>query len=177
MEGRRFPYPYDARKILVRAFPGRRILYLKTIYHQIDVGDNRCRISERPKEADGPAKLGLEKFDTIISYADGRGRLLVDLDKCSFMIAIEPIGSISQEAVSRAFRRMKRRGAIDKDLKTTTTNNGCEDSHQKTLKRILGCPIYYTRLPHLLHSTATATTLGCPIYYTRTYVSYEKGAI
>ena len=57
--------------------------------------------------------------------------------------------------IRRAFRRMKKRGAIDADLKTATTDNGCEVSHQKNLERILGCPVYYTRA----------------------YASYEKGAV
>ena len=176
--------PYDAREILARELPGRRLPCLRTIYNHIDAGDmgvnrgetpyhpgrrrrpkrnahpakvlpNRRRISERPKEADAPTELGHKEFDTIVSGAGGRGGLLVDIDKCSLKVAIEPIGSISRRAVSRAFRRMKRRGAIDEDLKTATTDNGCEVSHQKALERILGCPVYYTRA----------------------YASYEKGAV
>ena len=176
--------PYDAREILVRELPGRRIPCLKTIYNHIDAGDmgvgrgqtpyhpgrkrrpkrnahpakvlpNRRRISERPKESDDPAELGHKEFDTIVSCAGGRGGLLVVIDKCSLKVAIEPIGSISRRAVSHAFRRMKRRNAIDADLKTATTDNGCEVSHQKALERILGCPVYYTRA----------------------YASYEKGAV
>ena len=176
--------PYDAREILVREFPGRRIPCLRTIYNHIDAGDmgvdrgqtpyhpgrkrrpkrnahpaevlpNRRRISERPKEADDPSELGHKEFDTIVSCAGGRGGLLVDVDKCSLKVAIEPIGSISRRAVSRAFRRMKKRGAIDADLKSATTDNGCEVSHQKALERILGRPVYYTRA----------------------YASYEKGAV
>ena len=116
----------------------------KTIAHKI------C-----PKEADDPSELGHKEFDTIVSCAGGRGGLLVDVDKCSLKVAIEPIGSISRRAVSRAFRRMKKRGAIDADLKSATTDNGCEVSHQKALERILGCPVYYTRA----------------------YASYEKGAV
>ena len=176
--------PYDAREILARELPGRRIPCLRTVYNHIDAGDmgvsrgetpyhpgrkrrpkrnahpakvlpNRRRISERPKEADDPAELGHKEFDTIVSCAGGRGGLLVDIDKCSLKVALEPIGSISRRAVSLAFLRMKRRGAIDEDLKTATTDNGCEVSHQKALERILGCPVYYTRA----------------------YASYEKGAV
>ena len=176
--------PYDARETLVREFPGRRIPCLKTVYNHIDAGDmgvcrgetpyhpgrkrhpkknahpakvlpNRRRISERPKAADDPAELGHKEFDTIVSCAGGKGGLLVDIDKCSLKVAIEPIGSISRRAVSLAFRRMKKRGAIDEVLKTATTDNGCEVSHQKSLERILGCPVYYTRA----------------------YASYEKGAV
>lgn len=176
--------PYDAREILVRELADRRIPCLRTIYNHIDAGDmgvnrgetpyhpgrkrrpkrnahpakvlpNRRRISERPKEADDPSELGHKEFDTIVSCAGGKGGLLVDIDKCSLKVAIEPIGSISRRAVSRAFRRMKKRGAIDADLKTATTDNGCEVSHQKNLERILGCPVYYTRA----------------------YASYEKGAV
>ena len=85
----------------------------------------------------------------------GKCGLLVDIDKCSLKVAIEPIGSISRRAVSLAFRRMQKRGAIGTALKTATTDNGCEVSHQKNLERILGCPVYYTR--------------AC--------ASYEKGAV
>lgn len=176
--------PYDARETLARELPDRRIPCLRTIYNHIDAGDmgvnrgetpyhpgrrrrprqdahpakvlpNRRRISERPKEADDPSELGHKEFDTIVSCAGGRGGLLVDIDKCSLKVAIEPIGSVSRRAVSRAFQRMKRRGAIDANLKTATTDNGCEVSHQKALERILGCPVYYTR--------------AC--------ASYEKGAV
>ena len=84
-----------------------------------------------------------------------KGGLLVDIDRCSLKVAIEPIGSISRRAVSLAFRRMQKRGAIGTALKTATTDNGCEVSHQKNLERILGCPVYYTR--------------AC--------ASYEKGAV
>ena len=176
--------PYDAREILVRELPGKAVPCLRTIYNHIDAGDmgvnrgetpyhpgrkrrpkknahpakvlpNRRRISERPKEADDPAELGHKEFDTIVSCAGGKGGLLVDIDKCSLKVAIEPIGSISRRAVSHAFRRMQRRGAIDANLKTATTDNGCEVSHQKNLERILGCPVYYTR--------------AC--------ASYEKGAV
>lgn len=176
--------PYDAREILARELPGRRIPCLRTIYNHIDAGDmgvnrgetpyhpgrkrrpktyahpakvlpNRRRISERPQEADDPAELGHQEFDTIVSCAGGKGGLLVDIDKCSLKVAIEPIGSISRRAVSLAFRRMQKRGAIGTALKTATTDNGCEVSHQKNLERILGCPVYYTR--------------AC--------ASYEKGAV
>ena len=64
----------------------------------------------------------------------------VDVDKCSLKVAIEPIGSVSRRAVSRAFRRMKAHGAVDAAPKTATTDNGCEVSHQRTLERILGWP-------------------------------------
>ena len=182
VEGKRSPY--DAREILAREFPDRRIPCLKTIYNHIDAGDigvnrgetpyhpgrkrrpkgnahpakvlpDRRRISERPKEADDPAEPGHQEFDTIVSCAGGRGGLLVDIDKYSLKVAIEPIGSISRRAVSHAFRRMQKRGALDANLKTATTDNGCEVSHQKNLERILGCPVYYTR--------------AC--------ASYEKGAV
>ena len=182
VEGKRSPY--DAREILVRELPGRTIPCLRTIYNHIDAGDmgvnrgetpyhpgrkrrrmknahpakvlpNRRRISERPKTADDPAELGHQEFDTIVSCAKGKGGLLVSIDKCSLKVAIEPIGSVSRRAVSRAFRRMQKRGAIDTGLKTATTDNGCEVSHQKALERILGCPVYYTRA----------------------YASYEKGAV
>lgn len=182
VDGRRSPY--DARETLVREFPDRRIPCLRTIYNHVDAGDvgvargetpyhpgrrrrpkrnahparvlpNRRRISERPPEADDPAELGHKEFDTIVSCAGGRGGLLVDVDKCSLKVAIEPIGAVSRRAVSCAFRRMKARGAVDAELKTATTDNGCEVSHQDALERILGCPVYYTRA----------------------YASYEKGAV
>ena len=176
--------PYDARAILAERHPDRRIPCTRTFYLHIDAGDmgvmrgdtpyhpgkkrrpkknahpakvlpNRRRISERPKAADDPQELGHKEFDTIVSCSGGKGGLLVDIDKCSLQVAIEPIGTVSRRAVSHAFRRMKNRGAIDDGLKTATTDNGCEVSHQRALERILGCPVYYTRA----------------------YASYEKGAV
>ena len=176
--------PYVARQEILRESPGAYVPCERSIYNHIDAGDigvmrgdtpyhpgpkrrpkkkahpakvlpNRRRISERPKEADDPQELGHKEFDTVVSCAGGSGGLLVDIDKCSLHVAIELLKAISQHEVSLAFRRMKRRGAIDDDLKTATTDNGCEVSHQEELEAILGCHVYYTRA----------------------YASYEKGAV
>lgn len=176
--------PYDARCILAKENPGKHIPCLRTIYNHIDAGDmgvmrgqtpyhpgrkrrpkknahpakvlpNRRRISERPKDADDPVETGHVEFDTIVSCLGGSGGLLVIVDKFSLKVAIEPIGAISQRAVSCAIKRMKKRNALDDNLKTGTTDNGSEVSHQSALERILGCKVYYTRA----------------------YASYEKGAV
>ena len=176
--------PYVARQEILRESPGAYVPCERSIYNHIDAGDigvmrgdtpyrpgrerrpgrkahpakvlpNRRRISERPREADDPSETGHKEFDTVVSCAGGRGGLLVDIDKCSLRVAVEPIQAVSQREVSLAFRRMKRRGAIDGKLKTATTDNGCEVSHQGELEGILGCPVYYTRA----------------------YASYEKGAV
>jgi IS30 family transposase len=176
--------PYVARQEILHETPDAYVPCERSIYNHIDAGDigvargdtpyhpgrkhrpkkkahpakvlpNRRRISERPKEADDPKSTGHVEFDTIVSCAGGKGGLLVSIDKCSLKVAIEPIQSVSQRDVSRAFKRMKRRDAIDADLKTATTDNGCEVSHQEKLERILGCNVYYTRA----------------------YASYEKGAV
>ena len=43
------------------------------------------------------------------------------------------------------WRQALGRGTGDSELKTATTDNGCEVSHQKAIKRILGRSVLYTR--------------------------------
>ena len=116
---------------------------------------NRRRISERPQEAGQHSEPGFIELDTIVSGANGSGGLLTAIDDHTRRVAIEKLAAIRQDEVSGGLRRAIERGAIDRDLKSATTDNGTELSHQEELEAILGCLVYYTRA----------------------YASYEKGAV
>lgn len=176
--------PYDARMTLLEELPASDVPSLRTIYNHIDAGDigvgrgqtpyhpgkmrrphgkphpartlpNRRRISERPQEAGRHSEPGFIELDTIVSGANGSGGLLTAIDDHTRRVAIEKLAAIRQDEVSGGLRRAIERGAIDRDLKSATTDNGTELSHQEELEAILGCLVYYTRA----------------------YASYEKGAV
>jgi len=175
--------PYDARMMIVEAFPGRDIPCLKTFYNHIEAGDmgvfhgdtpyhpgkrrkpkdpaheaktvpGRRQLKDRPKEASEPKVLGHWEMDTVLSCKGSKGGLLVMLDKCSRRYVIEHVNFINQDEVAKAIGRMKNRGAIPRVL-SVTTDNGCEFLDQKRLDRLFKAKVYYTRA----------------------YASYEKGSI
>ena len=175
--------PYDARMMIVEAFPGRDIPCLKTFYNHIESGDmgvfhgdtpyhpgrkrkpknpaheamtvpGRRQLKDRPKTAADAKELGHWEMDTVLSCKGAKGGLLVMLDRCSRRYVIERLNFITQDEVAKAIRRMMRRGALPLIL-SVTTDNGCEFLDQKRLDRLFKANVYYTRA----------------------YASYEKGAI
>ena len=175
--------PYDARMMIVEAFPDRRVPCLKTFYNHIEAGDmgvfhgqtpyhpgrrrrprrpaheartvpGRRLISDRPQAAGEAKELGHFEMDTVVSRRGSHGGLLVMLDRCSRRYVIEHLSHISQDEVVRAIRRMKARKALPV-VRSVTTDNGCEFLDQRRLDR----------------------AFKAETYYTRAYASYEKGAI
>ena len=175
--------PYDARMMIVEAFPDRDVPCLKTFYNHIEAGDmgvfhgqtpyhpgrrkkpgnpaheartvpGRRQIRDRPQAADEAKELGHYEMDTVVSKSGTRGGLLVMLDRCSRRYIIEHLNHINQDEVVRAIRRMKARRALP-TVRSVTTDNGCEFLSQERLDRVFKAETYYTRA----------------------YASYEKGAI
>ena len=174
--------PYDAVCHLRKELPGERIPCVSAWYKHINVGDvgvrygqtpyhphrrknraaphpaktvpGRLQLRDRPAEADRRSQCGHFEMDTIVSSTNGSGGLLVLIDRKSRRYVIERIAHVTQEQVLLALRRMKRRKTIGKIL-SVTTDNGCEFLDPESIKK----------------------TLGCDIYYTRAYASWEKGSI
>ena len=114
----------------------------------------RHQLDDRPTEANERSELGHLEMDTIVSCMQGFGGLLVLLDRCSRKYYIEKINEISQREIIKALKRLKKRHEW-RQVKSVTTDNGCEFLDPEAMKKVLGCDIYYTRA----------------------YASYEKGSI
>ncbi len=114
----------------------------------------RLQLDDRPVEAQKRSELGHLEMDTVVSSMNGSGGLLVLLDRCSRRYYIEKINEISQRAIIKALKRLKKRHEW-RQVKSVTTDNGCEFLDPDAMKKVIGCNIYYTRA----------------------YASYEKGSV
>lgn len=177
--------PYDARSRLAEdpEFAGREIPCVRTWYNHIDAGDLpvrhgetpyhpgrrkksgerphpartlpwRLRLDDRPQAADDRLELGHLEMDTVVSSLGGRGGLLTLVDRRSRRLYVEKLGAVSQGEVIRALRRLRKRHEL-RDVRSVTTDNGCE----------------------FLDPDAIKGVLGCDVYYARAYASYEKGSV
>jgi IS30 family transposase len=122
--------------------------------HPAKTVPGRLQMKDRPKEANDRSEPGHLEMDTIVSCLGGMGGLLVLIDRCTREYFVELLESISQDAVMRALKQMKRRGLL-KDVKSVTADNGCE----------------------FLDPEAMKVVFGCDVCYTRAYASWEKGSV
>ena len=122
--------------------------------HPAKTVPGRLRLDDRPAEANDRSEPGHVEIDTVVSCMNGSGGLLTMIDRCTRRYYIEKIDEISQREIIRAIVRLKKRHEF-RQLKSVTTDNGCE----------------------FLDSDAMKKVLGCDIYYTRAYASYEKGSV
>lgn len=174
--------PYDALCRIKDEMPGQRIPCLSTWYKHINAGDvgvrygdtpyhpnrkrkgpkphpamtvpGRLTLNDRPAGATNRNRFGHYEMDTVVSSTNGRGGLLVLIDRKSRRYVIELLGHLTQEDVVRALKRMVARKALGKIL-SITTDNGREFIDPKKIKAVVGCNVYYTRA----------------------YASWEKGSI
>ena len=93
-------------------------------------------------------------MDTVVSCLNGIGGLLVLIDRCTREYKIELTREISQRAIVKALKHLVRKKLIV-NIKSVTTDNGCEFIDPDKIKAVLGCNVYYTRA----------------------YASYEKGSV
>lgn len=122
--------------------------------HPAKTVPGRLQMKDRPKEANERSEPGHLEMDTVVSRLGGAGGLLVLIDRCTRKYFIELLKNISQEAVVRALKRMKRRGLL-KGVKSVTADNGCEFLDPEKMEAVFGCNVYYTRA----------------------YASWEKGSV
>ena len=122
--------------------------------HPAKTVPGRLQLSDRPKEADERSEPGHWEMDTVVSCLNGVGGLLVLIDRFTREYRIELVREISQRAVVKALRRLVRKKLIA-NVRSVTTDNGCE----------------------FLDPEKISAVLGCNVYYTRAYASYEKGSV
>lgn len=175
--------PFDAVCLLRKKFPDRKIPCTRTWYNHIAHGDigvkygetpyhpdrdrpkrqrphpaktvpGRLQVADRPKAANERSEPGHWEMDTIVSCIGGRGGLLVLIDRMTRKYLVEKIGRLSRRAVNRAIARLVKNGSLASP-KSITTDNGCEFLSPKTIRKITGCKVYYTRA----------------------YASWEKGSV
>lgn len=123
--------PYDARMMIVEAFPDRDVPCLKTFYNHIEAGymgvfhgntpyhpgrkrkprepaheartvPGRRQLKDRSKDASDAKTPGHWEMDTVLSRKGAKGGLLVMLDRCSRRYVIERIDFINQDEVAKA---------------------------------------------------------------------------
>ena len=174
--------PYDAICHMKKEMPGKHIPCLSTWYKHIDAGDlgvrygetpyhpkkkpkrpkphpaktvpGRLTLNDRPAAAQNRSRFGHYEMDTVVSGTNGRGGLLVLVDRKSRRYIIELLKHVTQDDVIKALKRIISRKAIGK-VRSITTDNGCEFIDPEKIKAIVGCNVYYTRA----------------------YASWEKGSV
>ena len=175
--------PYDAVCRMKEEFPDKHVPCVRTWYYHIDAGDiavkygqtpyhpnrdrpkrprvhpakivsGRLQLSDRPAGANDRTEPGHYEIDTVVSCLGGRGGLLVLIDRMTRKYFIAPIGRISQKAVNRALGKLVRGGTLGQ-IKSITSDNGCEFLNPKAIKH----------------------AAGCDVFYTRAYASWEKGSV
>ena len=100
------------------------------------------------------SRFGHYEMDTVVSGTNGRGGLLVLVDRKSRRYIIELLEHVTQDDVVKALKRIISRKAIG-IVRSITTDNGCEFLDPEKIK----------------------TVVGCNVYYTRAYASWEKGSV
>lgn len=174
--------PCDAMCRMRDELPGQRIPCLSTWYRHIGAGDvgvrhgetpyrpkrrpggprphpamtvpGRLTLDDRPAGASNRSRFGHYEMDTVVSSTRGTGGLPVLVDRKSRRYVIELLAHVTQDEVVSALKRMLARGAIG-NVRSITTDNGCE----------------------FLDPDRTGAVVGCGVYCTRAYASWEKGSV
>ena len=174
--------PCDAMCRMRDELPGQRIPCLSTWHRHTGAGDvgvrhgeapcrpkrrpggpkphpamtvpGRLTLGDRPAGASNRSRFGHYGMDTVVSSTRGTGGLLVLVDRKSRRYVIELLAHVTQDEVVSALKRMLARGAIG-NVRSITTDNGCE----------------------FLDPDRTGAVVGCGVYYTRAYASWEKGSV
>ena len=113
--------------------------------------DGRTFIDKRPKYINARTRFGDAEFDFIVSGRSGTGVLLVVVDRKLRVAFLEPIYSVSIQAVHAAAQRIKKRYP---EWKTGTTDNDLLFARHKELERELCIKIYFC---HAYHSWEKGT--------------------
>ena len=122
--------------------------------HEAKTVPGRLQLSDRPREANERLEPGHWEMDTVVSCINGVGGLLVLIDRFTREYRIELVREISQRAIIKALKRMRKKKLLS-NARSVTTDNGCEFLDPEKIKAVLGCEVYYTRA----------------------YASYEKGSV
>ena len=114
--------------------------------------NDRTFIDQRPAYINKRMRIGDAEGDFIVSGKDGRGALLVVVDRRARTAFLERILRPSCAAVAQACQRIKKRYP---EWKSMTTDNDILFQHHKGLEK----------------------TLGIKIYFCHPYHSWEKGSV
>lgn len=101
---------------------------------------DRKFIDKRPKIVEKRGRAGDCEGDFIVSGRNGKGYLLVVVDRKIRTVFIEQIIDVSIDSVHEAFIKIKKRFP---EMKTLTIDNDILFRMHKTLEKLLEVPIYF----------------------------------
>lgn len=107
--------------------------------------ENRIFIDKRPKIVEKRGRVGDLEADFIVSGRDGKGILLVAVDRKLRICFLEIIYQVSIDEVHSAFQRIKKRFP---EMKTLTLDNDILFQMHKALEILLNIPIYFCHPYH-----------------------------
>ena len=122
--------------------------------HTAKTAPGRLQLSDRPREANDRSEPGRWETDTVVSRINGIGGLLVLIDRFTRECRIGLVREISRRAIIKALKRLKKRRLLV-NVKSVTTDNGCEFPDQVKPRAVLGRDVFCTRA----------------------YASHEKGSV
>jgi len=102
--------------------------------------DGRTFINKRPKYINNRLKIGDAEFDFIVSGKNGKGILLVVVDRKLRVSFLEPIYEVSIPNVHLAAQEIKQRYS---EWKTGTTDNDLLFKKHKRLEKEISIKIYF----------------------------------
>lgn len=112
---------------------------------------NRVFIDRRPKNINERKRIGDAEADFIVSGKNGKGILLVVVDRKTRASFLERITSVTVENVHKAFLRIKKRFP---EMRTVTTDNDILFQKHEELEELLGVKMYFC---HPYHSWEKGT--------------------
>jgi len=101
---------------------------------------DRTFIDKRPKIIEQRGRVGDLEGDFIVSGKDGKGVLLVTVDRKLRVVFMELILKVTVDNVHAACERIKKRFP---EIKSLTLDNDILFQMHKTLEKILSVPIYF----------------------------------
>lgn len=101
------------------------------------------KIEDRPQSAADRKEFGHWEMDTVVSGRDGKGGLLVLIERSTRYFIIQKLSAITQDAVLNSLRQIMRENQL-KMVRSVTTDNGSEFLDQKELDKVFKSEIYYT---------------------------------
>jgi transposase, IS30 family len=119
--------------------------------------DGRTFIDKRPKSSNDRMRIGDAEFDFIVSGKEGKGILLIVVDRKLRMTFIEPIYKVSIKNVHKAAMKIKCRY---KEWHTGTTDNDLLFARHRELEQELAIKIFFCHPYHSWEKGTVENTNG-----------------
>lgn len=119
---------------------------------------DRTFIDKRPEYIDKRQRLGNAESDFIVSGKNGKGILLVVVDRKTRASFLEKISVVTIANVHKAFLEIKKHFS---ELKTITTDNDILLQKHKELEKLLGVKIYFCHPYHSWEKGTVENTNKC----------------